>query len=118
MSAPTKPEHKIICEALAAHEVFRRLGFTPDEIFIHPHSDELFVVVKRAALMFSLTLGKHDINDVNSVIEKWTAAADWWNTGPEPERRELFDRSEVRKNVVMIIAAMQAKGFAVHRSDA
>ena len=115
MSAPS---HPIIREALAAHEVFRKLGFTPDEIFLRPRPGELFVTVQRGGLEFNLDLGDHDIDDTNRVIALWAAGADWWNTGPEPERRELFDTSEVRKSAVMIIAALQAKGFAVHRSDA
>lgn len=115
MNAPT---HPIIREALAAHEVFRKLGFTPDEIFIRPRPAELFVTVQRGGLEFNFTLGKHDLGDANSVIAEWTAASEWWNNGPEAERTELFERSETRKIVVPLIIKLHAKGFAVRRSDA
>ena len=115
MNAPT---HPIIREALAAHEVFRKLGFTPDEIFIRPRPDELFVTVRRSGLEFNFTLGKHDFGDVNTVIALWVAATEWWNMGPEAERTEMYERSETRKTVVPLIVALKAKGFAIHRSDA
>ena len=115
MSAPT---HPIIREALAAHEVFRKLGFTSDEIFIRPtRQNELFVTVQRAGKEFNFSLGQHDLAMVD-VIKQWADATVWWNTGDNAERQDLFDRSEVRKNVVPIIVSLTSKGFAVKRSDA
>jgi hypothetical protein len=113
----TAPAHPIIREALAAHEVFRKLGFMPDEIFIRPRPNELFVTVQRAGKEFNLSLGAHDL-DMVAVIKQWADATAWWNTGDNGERQELFDRSEVRKNVVPIIVSLTDKGFAIKRSDA
>lgn len=113
----TAPTHPILREALAAHEVFRKLGFAPDEIFLRPQPSELFVTVQRADKEFNLSLGAHDL-DMVAVIKQWADATAWWNTGDNGERQDLFERSEVRKNVVLIIVALTEKGFAIKRSDA
>lgn len=46
MSTPT---HPIIREALAAHEVFRKLGFTPDEIFLVALTEKGFMIKRSDA---------------------------------------------------------------------
>lgn len=113
----TAPTHPIIREALAVHEVFRKLGFTPDEIFIRPLPSKLFVTVQQAGKEFNLDLGAHDLDTV-TVIKQWADASAWWNTGDNGERQEMFETSEVRKNVVLIIVALTEKGFRIKRSDA
>ena len=109
--------HPILREALAAHEVFRKLGFTSDEIFLRPRPGGLFITVQRAGKEFNLDLGKHDL-DMVAVIKQWADATVWWNTGDESERQDLLDRSATRLNVVPIIVLLTDKGFVVRRSDA
>lgn len=106
----------ILREALAAHEIFRKLGFSADDIYIRPKPDRLFMTVIRGA-EFNYDLGEHDV-EVNSLISQWAAAAQWWNTGDEADRAELLNTSKIRREVVPLIAALHAKGFSVKRSDA
>lgn len=113
----TAPIHPIIREALAAHEVFRKLGFTPDEIFVRP-SPELFVTVRRGGLELNLSIGTHAMN-VDDTVAAWTAGAEWWNTtNDEAARHELYEGSATRRNLVPLMVVLKNKGFAVHRSDA
>ncbi len=46
MSIHKEPLRKNIREALATYEAFRRLGFTPDEIFLEVDDNGFFVVLK------------------------------------------------------------------------
>ena len=113
----TAPTHPILREALAAHEVFRKLGFTPDEIFVRPQPGELFMTVQRTDKEFNLSIGTHDL-DTTELIKQWADATVWWNAGDQAEQQDLFERSEARKNVVTIIVSLTSKGFVIKRSDA
>jgi hypothetical protein len=75
------------------------------------------MTVQRASKEFNFDLGAHDIATPD-LIKQWADATAWWNTGDNAERQRLFDTSEVRKNVVMLIVALTEKGFRIRRSDA
>ena len=112
------PFTDLIFEALCAHEAFRKLGFSPDDIYFRPRHDKLFVTVQRGGKEFNFDVGPHQ-RTMHALIEEWKPAAKWWNEHPDREAlKAMYEQSNVRRNVVGLIAALHAKGFAVKRSDA
>jgi hypothetical protein len=110
--------HPTIREALALHESFRRLNFTPDEIYLRPRTDDAHVTVKRGALEFNAFAGKHDMT-VPELIRKWAVSTEWWNSvATHKEQDEIFRGSKVYANSMDFVASVVAKGFSVRKWDA
>lgn len=106
----------ILKEALAVHEAFRRLAFTPDEIFISPSKEKVHVMVIRGAHRFAVCVGENTIPLVQ-FEDVWMAATSAWNTGVALEQRAIFENSLVRRDAVGLVMALIDKGFSI-RSDA
>ena len=110
--------HPTIWEALALHESFRRLNFTPDEIYLLPRVGDVHVTVKRGQLQFNAFAGKHDLT-VPELIRKWARATEWWNkTATHAEQDAIFRTSNVFADSVSFCASVVAKGFNVRKWDA
>lgn len=107
----------IVREAIAAHGMLTKLGFSNDDLFLRPTNDRLFVTIRRSGKEFNLAVGKHTM-DVHRIVAEWTTACAWWNALPQDDRAEFVDASMVRRELVQIVAALQLKGFALNRSDA
>lgn len=110
--------HPTLHEALALHESFRRLNFTPDEIYLMPRTGDVHVTVKRSALQFNAFAGRHDLA-VPELIRKWAMSTEWWNqTATHEEQDAIFRGSKVFANSVSFVASIVAKGFNVRKWDA
>jgi len=101
----------ILLEALAVHEAFRRLGFTPDEIFIRPAPPRVYMLVRRSGMEFAVDAGENTV-PMHEFGAAWTQAAEWWNAHP-PEGEAVWNSSRVRANVVGLITALVDSGFAL-----
>lgn len=77
-TAPQHPFSDLIFEAVCAHETFRKLGFSSDEMYFRPSAAKLHMTVMRGGLEFNFDLGGH-VSSVSSLIAEWTRAAGWWN---------------------------------------
>lgn len=110
--------HPTVREALALHESFRWLSFIPDDIYVRPTVDKLFVVVRRGGKEFNAEAGALDM-PINTFVTKWREAADWWNgEALEREREEIFRGSKVHAASVSFVTALLDHGFNIKRSDA
>lgn len=110
--------HPTLREALALHESFRRLNFTPGEIYLRPRTNDVHVTVKRRGLEFNAFAGTHGLT-VPELIRKWALASAWWNdTATHAEQDSIFRDSKVFANSVGFVASIVAKGFTVRKWDA
>ncbi len=96
-------------EALCAQEAFRRVGFTPDEIYCRPQPDRLFVTLKRSGIEFNADVGRNTV-PMADFARVWRASTKWWNEHGK-EALVLYEKSELRKNVVSLTVALVARGF-------
>jgi len=103
--------HPVWKEALAICEAFRRLGFTPDDIFLARHTDgRLMIGIRSVNFACVVCLPNYDhVWDFKNatheeLVEGWKEATTCWNTGAEKECREIFDTSFVRANATLLLA--------------
>lgn len=103
-------------ELLSYHEVFRRLGFL---------SDHLYVDLYDNAVQFCLRFGgpkskpEFVINipeDFTAVGTQWPLALEWWNRAAnegadKQETAELFEQSWAWRNRVGLLIALATKGL-------
>lgn len=111
--------HRIVEELLAAHELFRRLGFVPTELgpiaterqipFQAVHGDRTFridVCGGKAASACNKEL-------CDLVVEQYPRAALWWNSvmTPEHERMRVWLNSAAYEASGNIVHSLARKGF-------
>lgn len=106
-----------ITESLAAHEAFRQMGFSPDQIFVMYNLNEeqeqpaIFVVVRAVDLDFKLEISKTDMT-VDQFEADWKVAADLFNeTAPLEDVKKLWQGSMVRAKMESIREAVRKKGL-------
>ena len=105
---------KATCELLALHEIFRKLGFQADDLYIEQYSDpKMFFKAVQGALEFRVEIHY----DISKVIEEWPLACEWWNNASQEDLRELYETSEARLNAPMMVFALSEKGFDLTRPD-
>ena len=111
-------QHKIIREALCAHEIFRRHGFSADQIFVSiARAAELAggppclgVEVHHQGKEFRLRVGPSGTMTDDEMQTVWRAAVAQFNAGP-PEAIRMLHASEVYASRVEIALALQSKGL-------
>lgn len=119
-----------IRELLAAHEIFRRLGFLPQNLYvdIYPNGCGHPPPCKGLHVQFALRIGgketepvfKIDINeDCSDVSENWTKAVEWWNSSErnKEELNEIYWNTSAGRNKAQLLIALGKKGLLVHSSD-
>ena len=100
-------------EALAAHETLRKLGFTPDQIFIHrnpaPHLD-IAVVLRHLGKQFVITVGQYAAEDW---LEKWSEVVNLYNSKqiPKSELDAFYETSITGSQHVTLLLALDRKGI-------
>jgi len=102
-----------LLEALAAHETLRKLGFTPDQIFIHrnpPPELDIAVVLQHQGKQFAITVGQYA---AETWLAKWTELVALFNAKriPAAEFQRLYERSLTGRNHVPLLLALQEKGI-------
>lgn len=102
--------HPSFRNALALHEGFRRLKFTPDEIFLCPMDGEIGVTVRRGDRRANFLAGPW--NAADEIMGPWGAAVSWWNNEATREDRiEVWDSSHAVKGGVWIILELSRTGL-------
>jgi hypothetical protein len=102
-----------LLEALAAHEKLRKLGFTPDQIFIHQNPPPLLdiaVVLRHQGKQFAITVGQYAAADW---LEKWKELVELFNSKrlPESELNAFYESSITGSNHVSLLLALDQKGI-------
>lgn len=91
-----EPIHPSIRQALGMYEAFRRLGFSPDVIFLTVGTDTR----------------QYDAGPACKEAEL-REAVDWWNEPTNAIRAtRLWQRSEAKKKSAALLVALAAKGIA------
>ncbi len=110
-------------DALAVHEAFRKLRFTPDEIFIHPTPRGLQVVLRAQEREFVVDVGPRNMGRAAYItlcrdpqfVEKWSAAVELWNEGTDEERKSIWRDAPIIERSVEFVTGLVAKGFHLTR---
>ncbi len=107
-------------ELLCVHEIFRRLGFLPQHLYVDHYPLEgkvQFALRQRgttAAPEFTIDIWE----DCSDVKETWTAATEWWNSAPQEKVKMVFESSQARKNQVHLVTALAKKGLINQQTEA
>lgn len=108
MSRP-RPE---ICDCLFAHEILRRLGILPAEIFLDLRCEGFYgISVKKGGKEWAVLLGRLPIHHAEFAKE-WEAGTAYWNGASDEEIEALgFHQSAVVLRAGEIIRSLVAKGI-------
>lgn len=105
-----------------AHEAFRRLGFSSDDIYVVPHKSPHFNVLMKMVSCVLKTQGKEFVwscgsyteeKDQKAIISEWVEFATQLNSGkiPEKDLQELWKEWPVPGSISTLIQALSQKGF-------
>lgn len=100
---------KPIQEALACHELFRRLGF-PSEAFQIIVGTSIFTKLTWGELTFVLDLGESSLPS-DKQAEYWKLATHLWQTAPENELQQLWEQSDCKNQAAEIVFRLRQKGI-------
>ena len=96
-------------EALAIHEAFLRIGYSPEEIFVKI-GKMLVVVLRSCGRDFSVSAGLCEIS-----LDEWQAAVEEWNKSTAL-RKEIYEQSGIFANGAKFLMALRAAGFGLGRA--
>lgn len=103
-------------EALGFNEAFRRLHFSPDELFVCADPEKIFVALRTQGLEFIAVCGPNSISSDAELIQRWDERCHWWNvTATDDEREALWDRSFARARSGELVVKLVLKGFILPR---
>ncbi len=106
---------EIYLEALCYHEVFRRCGFDPDDLYITPQHDQLYVVVRAQGKQFSVSAGLLSEEHKLHLHEEWPAAVTRWNSNKDRVGfQRIWRRSKALATSAVITATLIGAGFELH----
>lgn len=104
---------------LAIFEAFRRLGFSPDDIYVAFYNkSELFTTVRQGSIDFNISISHGKQIDQKAYAEIWLVEAARWNSEmTDKERSEIF-RSEFSESKLMeLILTVKAKGMVLNAPE-
>jgi hypothetical protein len=112
--------HPAIREYFGYHELFRRLGFSPDELIplVGPledggPEDQLFFVLESQGKRFTAMCGQvKDFATFNADLAVFVDALQK-KTISDADLKLMWEWSSCRANVVEILEAVRAKGFEI-----
>jgi len=131
ISRPTDPR---ILEALCVHELYRKLGFSSEQIHltVAREADEMCEDHGHLCLYVSILLKQNaEISETSFTKDEfhvrvdryagkeaelaalWTAAAAWFNTAGDEELTSLFEVSRARRWMALIVERLGARGIPV-----
>lgn len=109
--------HSAIQEALAAHELFRRLGYQANEIYVMPPvpvRPAVFVVLRAQGREFKYSAGQCDVMETE-FLPQWEAAVKWWNEkadeAKEERRKSIYHESFIVRHGTDLLVKLGQMGF-------
>ncbi len=122
-----KTIHKVWREALMVHEIFRRLGFPSEEIFLlvarsadpsralfpkglKPGDLCVHVQLKSQGLEYTGCVGRIPCAE-DQLETQWHEAVALFNGGCQKEGTAMWNASKARRRVTSVLAVLVAKGF-------
>lgn len=102
-------------EAFAMHELLRRLGFGPDDIYAMYSEGVLIIVLRSQGLEFSMNVGplNHTYEEFEETWKKFLFKLKRYEID-EDALVKVWTESEVFKNKVNILFALVTKGFKLN----
>lgn len=78
--------------SLGLHEALRRLGFTPEELFVaHNHGQPIVALCVAGRPKFMISVGHPYTEGERAYIVEWERATAWWNgEAAEVDRQRIF----------------------------
>jgi hypothetical protein len=111
--------HPIWREALACYEALRRLGFSPEDIFLSRHEDGRMMLLVRSArygLIVNLAAGDAaELRDLphDELTAEWARAAVLWNGASREETAEVYKNSLIYRRSDMMMFDLVNNGIAI-----
>lgn len=107
--------HPVLREALAVFELFRKIGFSADQIyFVIPDSRDVAVELHVGTETGAVRVGSLPPSmSRDDAFAKWQEIARHMSEIPEAELTALWERSEARRSSVQIMTAIRLRGIAL-----
>jgi hypothetical protein len=115
---------KEIQECWSIHQVFRALGFPPENIYVMLAQDgacpyknsSLFVVLKEGSREFTITLANYQTEEeAKKRMAAWSAFVDQANAQEFDQEilDKIFHSSNIMRDKLELLLALQKKGFGI-----
>ncbi len=115
-TTPFQQLHPLLREAIGVHSIIEKMGFSMADIYMQRAPNAIsgdihvFVMLKTQGREFIYDCGPSDISeDAWQNVAK--AAFRAWNAASQTERECLFEHCEARKDAVLMLSAIVAKGI-------
>lgn len=104
-----------IKELLALHEVFRKMGYKPEELYVVPYKTsgaiQFWLDHKGKCFVVDVASGE----DTEKIVADWPKAAEWWNSKDtsDLERASIYKQSKLLRGggIGSLVAALTLRGF-------
>jgi hypothetical protein len=119
MTAPLDSYPRWAREALGYQQLWRRLGFEPDEMHIVSQGKQVAAVLQSQGLTFTALCGNGDGLTEVSFAAIWNRVCERVNASRPDDREvlQVIDRSVAWRHRVEVLASMHAKGFTWPAAD-
>lgn len=96
-------------ELLATYEAYRRIGFTPSEIYAAFDEGKLpMMAIVQGEKSFVLQVDAPLEVCTRAMVGRWQEVAGWWNSAATPEERNtIWSQSQVRKYIGVLLAQVE-----------
>ena len=106
------PNDPVVIELLSLHEIFRRLGYPAEDLFVHMYTTgQVQFVLQQGDKQFTVNVSQN--SDPQKLSFAWAEALEWWNsTGKSGDLDGVLSGSHAHQRGAEIAAALARKGFS------
>lgn len=96
-----------VANGLMLHEMFRKLDFPPENIFVMLYKEGFGVCLKDNGREFNVLVSP------TAVVKdtEWTEAANWWNTTSDQDRQTIWHTLASSPVKISVLEALAMKGM-------
>lgn len=101
-----------IRELLALHEMFRKLKYPSEELFVSTYrTGQVQFVLNHRNEIFTIDVAIGQ--DVTKVSEEWGKAVEWWNNPatPEEERQAIYKEFSAVRDATTLVSKLMQRGL-------
>lgn len=110
---------KTLLECIACFEIWRRLGFTPDQIFfqvggklLRPPGYQVCMILQHAGKRFTFIAGAYDA-EPDTIESEWLRVSGLVSRLSEETLQAIYDGATCKKYSTLMLKAMMEKGFPI-----
>jgi hypothetical protein len=110
-------QHPIWREVLACYEALRRVGFTPDDLFLSRSPDgRMGMLVQSANYLLVANPPAADpfvfkTRTVDELEQEWTKLGALWNAASQGEMAEIWESSSICHQGMALLMDLQRRGI-------